>query len=73
MKKFCTSLREYAKKYKLFRKEENDTVNKSMQKYVIFVEKIPRKSLLKIRSMEKSEIIVILQVNTEAQHIVLVI
>ena len=34
MKKFCTSLREYAKKYKLFRKEENDTVNKRRLKII---------------------------------------
>ena len=42
-------------------------------KYVTFVEKESQKRLLKIKIIEKSDIIVIIQVNTETQHIVLVI
>ena len=41
-----------------------------MQKYVSFVEK---KSLLKIKTIKELEIIVIIQVNIEVQHIVFVI
>ena len=42
-------------------------------KHVTFVEKESQKRLLKIKIIEKSDIIVIIQVNTETQHIVLVI
>ena len=44
-----------------------------MQKYVTFVEKESYKCSLKINIIEKLEIIVILQVNIEAQHIVFII
>ena len=61
-------------------KRKNVTVNKrrikttSRRKSMSYLrEKNPRKSLLKIKISEKSEIIVIIQVNIESQHIVFVI
>ena len=41
-----------------------------MQRSVTFVERISHNNLLKIKIIEKLEIIVTLQVNTEAQHTV---
>ena len=61
-------------------KRKNVTVNKrrikitSRRKSMSYLrEKNPNKSLLKIKISEKSEIIVIIQVNIESQHIVFVI
>ena len=61
-------------------KRKNVTVNKrrikitSRRKSMSYLrEKNPNKSLLKIKISEKSEIIVIIQVNIEPQHIVFVI
>ena len=61
-------------------KRKNVTVNKrrikitSRRKSMSYLrEKNPNKSLLKIKISEKSEIIVIIQVNIETQHIVFVI
>ena len=61
-------------------KRKNVTVNKrkikttSRRKSMSYLrEKNPKKSLLKIKISEKSEIIVIIQVNIESQHIVFVI
>ena len=61
-------------------KRKNVTVNKrrikitSRCKSMSYLrEKNPNKSLLKIKISEKSEIIVIIQVNIESQHIVFVI
>ena len=81
IKKFCTSLREHAKKKHtidfenkkmlLLRKEEL----KSYQdlKVCSICREKSLKSLLKIKITEKSQIIVITQVNIEAEHIVFVI
>ena len=44
-----------------------------MQKYVTFAEKNPKKSLLKIKMVKQSEIIVITEVNKGVQYIVFVI
>ena len=61
-------------------KRKNVTVNKrrikitSRRKIISYLrEKNHNKSLLKIKISEKSEIIVIIQVNIESQHIVFVI
>ena len=61
-------------------KRKNVTVNKrrikttSRRKSMSYLrEKNPKKSLLKIKISEKSEIIVIIQVNIESKHIVFVI
>ena len=61
MKKFCASLRERAKNIIDLEKKKNVTVNKR------------RIEILKIKLTGKSEIIVIIQVNIEVQHIVVVI
>ena len=44
-----------------------------MQKYVTFVEKEFYKSFLKMKIIEELEIIVVMQVNIDVQHIVFVI
>ena len=44
-----------------------------MQKYVTFVEEEFYKSFLKMKIIEELEIIVVMQVNIDVQHIVFVI
>ena len=44
-----------------------------MEQHVAFVENIIKKKLLRTKIIEKLEIIAILQVNREVQHIVFVI
>ena len=80
MKRFCESLREYAKNIIGFEKKKNATVNKrrtkitSRRKSMLYLQKKNlKKSLLMIKIIKKLGTIVILQVNIEAQHIVFVI
>ena len=69
------SLREYAmkvfnlKKMKLLIKEQQNHMK--MQKCIIFVEKILKINMWKIKHVVKLEIIVIIQGNIEVLHIVL--
>ena len=79
MKKFCSSLREYAtnainfEKKKMFPLTKRSYNYTKMQQNVIFVEKNSQKSLLNIKIIKKLETIAILQVNIEMQHLVCVI
>ena len=82
MKKFCISLREHAKSIIDFEnrkmlpltKEELKSHPDAKVYYNCKTKKSlkPKKGLLKIKIIETSEIIVIIQVNIEAQHIVFV-
>ena len=79
MKKFCDSLREHAsniidfEKKKILPSTNNELNQIKMQKYDIFAEEKSFKSLLKINIIEKSEIVVTIEINIEAQYIVFAI
>ena len=79
MKKFCTSLREHTKniidfeKLKMLPLTEEELKSYQDAKICYICRKKSLKCLLKMKIMEKSEIIVITQLNIEAQHIVFVI
>ena len=79
MKKFCDSLREHAsniidfEKKKILPSTNNELNHIKMQKYDIFAEEKSFKSLLKINIIEKSEIVVTIEINIEAQYIVFAI
>ena len=69
MKQFCESLREHAMKIINF-KNKNFI---KMHKFTIFVKKSLKINTLKLKSIVKLEILVIIEVNTEVLHIVYVI
>ena len=75
MKKFCDSLREHAsniidfEKKKMLPSTKNELNHIKMQKYAIFAEEKSLKSLLKIKIIEKSEIVVTIEINIVAQYI----
>ena len=79
MKKFCTSLREHTKniidfeKLKMLPLIKEELKSYQDAKICYICRKKSLKCLLKMKIMEKSEIIVITQLNIEAQHIVFVI
>ena len=79
MKKFCESLRENAKSVTDFENKKmlsltrKELKSQRMQKNVIFVGKDSLKNSFEIKTIKKLEIIVITQVNIEAQCIVMVI
>ena len=79
MKKFCDSLREHAsniidfEKKKILPSTNNELNHIKMQKYAIFVKEKSLKSLLTIKIIEKSEIVVTIEINIEAQYIVFAI
>ena len=77
MKKFCEFLRERMKNIDFENKKMIPLTNKElkitkMQKFITFAGKESDKSLLKI-NIEKLEIIAIIQINKEVQHIVFVV
>ena len=78
MKKICTSLREHAKNIIDFEKKKNVTVNKRITKIILrpksmlYLRKKILKKFGKDKIIEKSEIIVVIQVNIEGQHKVFV-
>ena len=79
MKRFCESLREHAKSLIGFEKKKMLPLTKEElksgedAKVCYIYKKKSQKSSLKAKIIEKLEIIVIIQVNIEAQHIVFVI
>ena len=79
VKKFCDFLRKHIKYIIGFEKKKNAAINKKRTKLIsrcksmLYLWKKNLKSLRKIKVIEKSEIIVIIQVNREAQHLVFVI
>ena len=74
IKRFSSSLREHARNKFNFEKKKMILLTKyKMPEIVTFVEKQHYKSSLKIKIIEKLEIIAIIQVNIETQHIVFVI
>ena len=78
MKKFCEFLRERMKNIDFENKKMILLTNKElkitkMQKFITFAGKESDKSLLKINIIEKLEIIAIIQINKEVQHIVFVV
>ena len=78
MKKFCEFLRELIKNIDFEKKKMILLTNKElkitkMQKFITFAEKEYDKSSLKINIIEKLEIIAIMQINKEVQHIVFVV
>ena len=75
MKRFRSSLKEYATNIIDFEKKENATVNKKTAKITTkrksmlhLRKKIYKKSLLKIKTIVKLETIAIILINTEARH-----
>ena len=72
MKKFCTSLREDTKNKVYFEKEKMSLLTKSHHdaKVCHIHGKKNLKILVKIKIIEKSAIIVIIQINIEVQYIV---
>ena len=79
MKKFCDSFREHAsniidfEKTKMLPSTKNELNYIKMQKYAIFVKEKSLKSLLTIKIIQKSEIVVTIEINIEAQYIVFTI
>ena len=81
MKTFCEFLREHTMEIINVKKKKNEVINKQTNsrnhtkrpKFVIFVKKDLKINVLKIKTIVKSEIIVIIPGNIEVAHITYVI